>query len=100
MAKLIITEYVHLAKDASGNAVLAGKEPAITVQSVTIGAETDSNALNGLTRFVRLHAEAACHIAFGSSPTAAQDGTKLALDQTEYFGVHDAGTRKISVLQD
>ena len=102
MAKLIITEYEELAKDATGRSVLAGREPAITVQSVTITTETDSSALNGKTRFVRLHAEAACHIAFGLAPTAAQDGTKLAADQTDYFGIHygDPGSWIISVIQD
>ena len=66
-----------------------------------------SAALNLNTRFVRLCADTACAVAFGTNPTAittAATGTalgsmRLAGNTVEYFEISGAaGTRKIAVI--
>lgn len=95
---LDITEYQHLAQDENGRVIAAGKEPALLNQQVTIAVgSTQSAALSASTRFVRLHTDAACRIAFGGNPTAAATSQRMAAGQTEYFGV-TPGT-KIAVIQ-
>ena len=98
---LLITEYEELGRAASGDPVLAGRAPAITTQSVAIGGSSvQSSALAGKTRFVRLYAEAACHIDIGTNPTAVDDETKLGADSPEYFAIPEGDTWKIAVIQD
>ncbi len=89
MAKLYITEYTDQVRDLNGQVVPVGDEPGIVTQSpVSIaGSAAVSAAFNAKTRFVRLHTDAICSVAFGASPTATTNDKRMAADQTEYFGV-------------
>ena len=98
MADVFISEYFQLARDGLGAVIPVGQEPAIAEQVVAIGSETDSSAFNERTRFIRVHAEAACCVLFGAAPTAAVTKKRMAAGATEYFGVM-AG-HKISVIAD
>lgn len=92
MAVLHISEYSEL-DGVIDNVAL---EPPVAQQTVTIGAEADSAALNTATRFVRLHAGAACHRLVGAAPTATTSHTPMAAGQTEYIAVTPG--HKISVI--
>lgn len=95
---VVITEYSDLAAARSGHPVIAGQEPALAVQEVAIGgASAQSNAFNTATAFVRVHADAACRVAFGADPTALAGSTRLPANGTEYFGVKPE--HKIAVIQ-
>lgn len=97
MAILDVTEYASLALDAQGRHILVGKEPSITTQQVAIGGgSTQSVALQGHTKFVRLHTDAACRVAIGPNPTAAATSMRMAANQTEYLGVNPGD--KIAVI--
>lgn len=98
MSNLYISELNRRAHsdDASGT-LSAAQLPVITNQVLTVGASsTQSAALSAETRFVRLHASVACHIAVGENPTATTSSLRLAADATEYFGV--APGTKIAVI--
>lgn len=85
---LVVTEYSELAADAKGQRIVAGQEPSVTVQEVAIGAGSVASAAFGdATRFVRVHTDANCRIAFAAAPVAVAAGTRMAAGSTEYFGV-------------
>ena len=97
MATLDITEYQELAFAGRGHLIPAGQEPAILNQQVAIGAlSVQSSALSDTTRFVRLHADVACRIAIGASPTAASTSMRFGAGGTEYLGVRPG--LKIAVI--
>ena len=89
MAVLFIAEYERLAVGPMGSGQSQiPQEPPIAEQTVAIGgASASSSAFNARTRFVRIHTDAICSIAFGASPTATDTTKRLAANQTEYFGV-------------
>lgn len=87
MAKLYITEFNDLALDPSGVRPQVPQMPPVAEQVVTFTTTTQSAALNAATRFVRIIADADCHIAVGADPTATTSGMKLISGQAEYFGV-------------
>lgn len=88
MPILDITEYAELAAAGRGHLVMAGQEPSLTTQQVTIGASSaQSQAMGDVTRFVRIHADAACRIAIGSNPTASPASMRIGAGGTEYLGV-------------
>jgi hypothetical protein len=90
MATLWITEYANMGKDQNGKPVPVGEEPAVAVQTVTYTTATASTVFSGRTRFVRLIANADCHVRFSVAGTAATAGyTKLEADVAEYFGVQN-----------
>ena len=95
MAFVYISEFAALA-NVSGCPV--AMMPPIAEQKVAIGAETDSNAFNAATRFIRVQNDAICSIAIGTAPTASTSTLRLAADSTEYFGVPLAGSYKLSVI--
>lgn len=89
MASLYITEFRPLAP-GTGVPVQIAEFPALATQKIAIGAEGDSAVFNVATRIIRLHADAICSItitAVGVEATATTSMTRLAADQTEYFGV-------------
>jgi hypothetical protein len=97
MASVYVTEYLALGKGALDNVTQAPAEPPLAEQLVAItGSSTQSAAFNQRTRFVRVHADAICSVAFGSNPTAVNTAKRLAANQTEYFGVN--GNDKIAVI--
>lgn len=88
MAKLDITEYSSLATDRQGRTVMAGMEPKVTNQQVSIGASsTQSAAINSSTSIVRLHTDSACRVEIGADPTAAATSMRMAANSTEYLGI-------------
>lgn len=90
---LDITEYQNLARDDLNVVIAAGKEPASVVQQVAIsGVSTQSNPFASTTRFIRLHTDVACRVAFGTNPAAAGTSQRMAAGQTEFVGV-TPGTR-------
>lgn len=96
MAKLFIREYVDMPQQ-TGVLLQIGNEPAVVNQTpVAVGAEAKSAAFNTKTRFVRLHTDAICSVAFGTVPTATTDDARMAANQTEFFGVR--GGDKVSVI--
>jgi hypothetical protein len=92
MAVLYISEYATI---SIPNAPIAA-EPSIITQTLAIGVEVKSAAFNSQTRYVRIHTDAICSIAFGASPTAAITSMRLAAPQTEYFSVTPG--HKVSVI--
>jgi hypothetical protein len=97
MAILDITEYDRLSIDNQGRVILVGLEPQRTNQQVAIGGgSAQSAALGDTTRFVRLHADAVCRVAFGPNPTAATTSMRLAAGASEYFGVYPG--HKVAVI--
>ena len=100
MALLYITEYSNAAQ-SDGVPIQAGQEPALVYQTpVVIGAGSLQSALfNAGTRFVRVHADVICSVAFGISPTAvAQTQNRMAANQTEFFGVPPGGAHRLAVI--
>ncbi len=97
--QLDISEYDALAVDVSGHVIAAGVEPPVVEQTpVTIGAvSTQSAAFHQRTRFVRLHCDVACRVAFGVNPTASPTSKRMAAGQTEFFGVLPG--HKVAVIQ-
>lgn len=95
---LDISEYVDMAVTRSGAHVPACQEPALVTQQVAIGAEAlQSAAFNDATRFVRLHADAACRFAIGKNPVATGASARVPAGGTEVFGVLPG--HKISVIE-
>lgn len=88
MPMLDITEYGELSVTNRGMMVMAGQEPSLRNQQVSIGASSEqSEAFADTTRFIRLHAEAACRVTVGNNPTAASSSMRLGPGGTEYLGV-------------
>jgi hypothetical protein len=78
-------------------------QPPIAEQAiVNTGASTASAAFNQKTRFVRLHTDAICAVAFGTAPTAIVAGAtgtmRMAANQTEYHGVPQGQSYKVAVI--
>lgn len=87
MATLYITEYVRTGLTPR-QMVLAGEEPAVATQTVSIGAgSVQSAAFNAATRFIRVCNDATCSVSFGTSPTATATSTRLPANSVEYFAV-------------
>lgn len=88
MPILDITEYGELAVTGRGSLVMAGQEPSTRNQQVQIAASSrQSEALSDVTRFVRLHADAACRVIVGANPTASSTSMRMGAGGTEYLGV-------------
>lgn len=97
MATLYISEYsdyIH-----SPDSVQWASEPANTDQTVAIGVSSvASSAFKGNTKVVRLHTDAICSIAFGTSPTATATNKRLPANATEYFAVPEGQSYKVAVI--
>lgn len=61
--------------------------PPIVEQKLAIGGELQSAPFNDLTRFIRLHTDAVCSVAFGVDPHATVNNMRLAANQTEFCGI-------------
>lgn len=96
---LYITEFAGSPYQGGSPLPMASLEGIIAEQTaiVTSGTSQQSSAFGTRTTFIRLITDDICHIAYGSSPTAATTSTiKMAAGQTEYFAVK-AG-QKIAVI--
>ena len=87
MALLDITEFRDLPIDGLGRMILCGKWPALTQQQVSYTTTTQSAAFGADTRFIRMHTDTACRVAFGDNPTATSASMRMAAGQTEFAAV-------------
>lgn len=89
MATLEITEFTRLAGDTDGRVIQAGMcDASVTEQTpVSFGASTQSAVFGSSTRIVRVKADAAAYLQFGSNPTATTSSIGIEADTPEYFGV-------------
>jgi hypothetical protein len=92
MAKLYITEFAGTAYQP-GNATQAPLVPPIAEQAVTFTTTTASAAFNNATRLVRLVADAACRIEWGTAPTADANNMLMAANAPEFFVLQGTGLK-------
>ena len=99
MAVVYITEYARQGRDACSNGLVVPEEPPVANQTVVIGAgSVQSSAVNALTSFIRVHADAICSIEIGTNPTATTSTRRLAANTTEYFAVPMGQAYKVAVI--
>lgn len=97
MAILFITEFRGVA--ASGAAVTqAPMVPPVAEQRVTFTSSTASAAFDENTAIVGIMADADCHIAWGSDPTATTANMKIPANNLLYFGVRPGKGDKIAAI--
>lgn len=100
MATLYLTQYDQLAKEEYGPPVPTGQEPSLGDSVLAIsGANEVSPTLHPRTRFVMVHTDVVCHIAFGTDPTATTSNRRLPADSTIFYGVGPETKLKIAVIQ-
>jgi len=88
MTDLYIREYARQARDADGNVMPAGEEPAIASHSIDFtSSSVPSSVLNAKTTFVRIWSTGNCWVDFGTDPTAAAGDIPLEAATAEYFGI-------------
>lgn len=87
MATLFVTEYASLGADVAASVAPIAAEPAVTTQTVSFTTTTQSSAFNASTRFVRLIADADCHLLFGANPSATTSHQKVMADTVEWRAV-------------
>lgn len=102
MAILYIREYVSLGRDLMGQVIQTGLEPAQSNGGTDRTAVISGALLVSLTpntRFLRVHADAACSIFIGTTTatTATKVNARMAANSTEYFAL-DAYQHYISVI--
>ncbi len=88
-----LREYVNMARDANGNVLPAGEEPAVATQTkLSTGTSANFSALNEQTHFVLLSTDGIVNWAIGASPTAATGAAgRLAADEKLFIGVLPGG---------
>ncbi len=96
MSKLWIHQFKTLSQRPSG-AQLAPLDGVIGEEAVDFSSVTPSQPLSDQTYFVRLKADADCHVAAGTNPTATTDSLPLTAGQAEYFSVQPGAI--ISVIE-
>lgn len=88
MAKLYIAEFSAQAYVGTNQVLQLPQVPPVAGQVVTFTTTTQSSALNAATTFVRVVADADCHLEVAANPTATTSSViKLTAGQPEYFGV-------------
>ena len=95
MATAYITEYSNIGIQ-QGNSIPVAVEPAVADQTVTFTTATQSSAFNAATAFIRLTADAECHVKFGSNPTATTSMQQVQAD-TEIWRMVTPG-HKVSLV--
>jgi len=100
VATLYIREYQTIASPGPDfNGMQAGLEPGVDqAPLVFTGGVQQSVAFAGTTRFVRLHTDSICSVLFGTAPVAAVTNSRMAANQTEFFGVQAGASLKVSVI--
>lgn len=98
MATLQITEFSKMTDDANNKPIPVGElDSVVATQTVTYTTSTQSATLDKRTRFVRVIADADCHLAAGTNPTATASNTRLEANVAEYFGVQPKGTTNTKI---
>lgn len=99
MAVLYITEYADAAHGASTDSITATAEPANAEQTVAIAAgSAQSAAFKNNTRLVRLNADVACSVEFGTNPTATATTARLSAGIDRIVGVPMGAAFKVAVI--
>lgn len=89
MSTLYIAEVTALGIDAQGASIIAPKMPPFAEQTVPISGATAASApFTGHTRFVQIHTDAICSLAFGQNPQATTSNQRLAANETRYYAVN------------
>lgn len=94
MATLYVSEFGDLAIGRAQAMTL----PSLRTQTVAISGTSapTAQAFGENTRMVRVHTDAICSIAVGTTPVATTSDLRMAADTTEYFGVKPG--EKIAVI--
>lgn len=87
MAKVYITEYARATQDSRANIPSAEEPPLATQVLDTSGGVQVSAFFNKETRMIRVHTDGICSVVVGTAPTATTGNSRMAANQTEYFGV-------------
>lgn len=95
MATLYVSEFGRVGGSSIAQ-IVSGKP--LASQTVAIGGTSaaSSNGFSNGTGIIRVHTDAICSIAIGTSPEAVTSAMRMAADQTEYFEV--APGDKIAVI--
>jgi hypothetical protein len=96
MSTLYVTEVTALGIDAGGQNIMAPAMPPALEQTVPIsGSSAASGPFGGTTRFVQLHTDAICSVAFNvpgqAPPTATTSNQRLAANETRFYTVAPGG---------
>ncbi len=98
MALLYISEFSQTGAEKSGGEVMAPLCPADVEQAVAVGgASVASTAFVANTRYVMLHTDTTCCLAFGATPTALAGFHRMAANETRFYGV--VAGQKVAVIQ-
>jgi hypothetical protein len=92
MAKLYITEFSGVGQ-LPGATTQAPIVPPIAEQAVTFTTSTASSEFNTRTQLVRLVADAACRIEWGTAPTADANNMYMAAGAAEFFWISGNGLK-------
>lgn len=103
MTWLYITEFAEMQIGPAGRVGQIALQPPLAEQAIgNAGGNTQSNAFNAKTRFVRLHTDSICAIEFGTNPTAVAAGAtgtaRMAANQTDYYAVPLGQSFKVAVI--
>lgn len=97
MAVLFVTEF-NSVYTQNGPLAVPNQTP-VAEQTVAIGGTTtQSSAFNARTRFVRLHTDAICSVAFGTNPTATATKMRMAQNESVLFSVPEGQSYKVAVI--
>jgi len=101
MASLYITEFEHMPSLTSWGVIpQCPQAPGLAEQKLAIGGTSvASAAFNAKTKFVMLHTDVICSIAWsetGTDPTAAATAQRMAANETRFYGVRSGG--KVAVI--
>lgn len=98
MAKLYVTEFADVVRPPNSASPPFGALQSLATDQapITFSTSTQSAAFAATTRFIRIHTDSICSIAYGSNPTATTANFRMAAGQTEYFGVNPGD--KIAVI--
>jgi len=99
MAAVYVAEFVSIA--GTGNFAIAAAQVApVNEQTIAIGGSsaTIATAFNPKSRFIRVHTDAICSIAFGTAPVATITNMRMSANQTEYFGLPPTANFKMAVI--
>lgn len=97
MSDLYVAEIELLGLDAHGAEVMAPKMPPIVEQLIVIsGSTAQSAAFTGKTRFLQVHCDVVCSVAYGPNPVATTSNQRMAANETRFVSV-TAGD-KIAVI--
>lgn len=98
-SKLTVVEYAGLVPQQLGSVIPIPMEPPLAEQQVDFsGGVAQSSAFNAKTRIIRICGDSACRVLVGTNPTATTTSGRLAAGSTDYRGIPEGVTFKISAI--